>query len=296
MNPSIASLSSKSSSAFEMEGTVVSKELDLIGSDGKKLYAYLWGEPEQAKAIVVLVHGLGEHIQRYQHVAAKFNEHAIAVLSFDQRGHGQTEGKRGLIPSGDQLMDDITSAIKLAREICPGKPVFLFGHSMGSVEVLFYGLTRTEKVTGILATSTPLYLNPASAKQRKLAQLFGKFLPGLTMNNGLDANGLSRDVAVVKNYKEDPLVHPMASVRLANFMFDASDYVLAHAKDWKTPLYLAHGTADPICDIRGTDQFAKDVSGDITYKRWEGLYHETHNELNQDETIAAMVNWVDQRI
>lgn len=274
----------------------MSKQLDLVASDGKKLYTYLWGDPEHAKAIVILVHGLGEHIQRYKHVAASYNERSIAVLGFDQRGHGQTEGKRGLIPSGKQLMDDITSAIKLARELCPGKPVFLYGHSMGSVEVLYYGLTGPEKPAGILATSTPLYLNPASAKKRKLAQLFGKILPGLILNNGLDANGLSRDTSVVEAYKTDPLVHPMASVRLANFMFDASDYVLAHAKEWHTPLYLAHGTADPICDIRGTDQFAKNVSGDITYKRWEGLFHETHNELNQDETIGAMVGWVDQRI
>lgn len=274
----------------------MSKQIGLNASDGKKLYAYLWGEPEQVKAIVILVHGLGEHVQRYKHVAAQFNDHGIALLGFDQRGHGQTEGKRGLIPSGEQLMEDITSAIKLARELCPGKPVFLYGHSMGSVEVLEYGLIGPEKVAGILATSTPLYLNPSSAKQKNLARLVGKFLPGLTMNNGLDANGLSRDTAVVQDYKTDPLVHPLASVRLANFMFDACDYVLAHAKDWHTPLYLAHGTADPICDIRGTDQFAKDAPGDITYKRWEGLFHETHNELNQDETIGTLVSWVEQRI
>ena len=274
----------------------MSEEPILLALDGKKLYCHLWGDPTQAEAIVVLMHGLGEHIQRYKHVAARFTERGIAVLGFDQRGHGQTEGKRGLIPSGQQMVDDITSAIQLARKLCPDKPVFLYGHSMGAVEVLNYGLIGSEKPAGILATSTPLYLNPASAKKRKLAQMFGKFLPGLTLNNGLDANGLSHDPAIVKDYKTDPLVHPMASVRLANFMFDTCDYVLAHAKDWKTPLYLAHGTADPICDICGTDEFAKNASGDITYKRWEGLFHETHNERSQEETISAMVEWVEQRI
>jgi alpha-beta hydrolase superfamily lysophospholipase len=274
----------------------MNEQPDLIASDGKKLYARLRGNPETARAIVVLVHGLGEHILRYCHVAAKFEERGIAFLGFDQRGHGQTEGKRGLIPSGKQLMDDITSALQLARKLCPGKPVFLYGHSLGSIEVLYYGLTGSEKPSGILATSTPLYLNPAAAKQKRLARLVSKVLPGLTLNNGLDANGLSQDTAIVNGYKTDPLVHPMISVRLANFMFDTSDYILAHAREWNIPLYLAHGTADPICDIRGTDQFAHEVSGDITYKRWEGLFHETHNEPSQDETIGAMVNWVDQRI
>jgi len=273
----------------------MNEQPDLIASDGKKLYARFRGNPETAKAVVVLVHGLGEHILRYRHVATKFEERGIAILGFDQRGHGQTEGKRGLIPSGQQMVDDITSALQLARKLCPNKPVFLYGHSMGATEVLNYGLVGPEKPVGILATSSSLFLSPETAKKRKLAQVMGKFLPGLTMNNGLDANGLSHDKAVVADYKSDPLVHPMASVRLANYMFDAGDYVLAHAKDWKIPLYLAHGTADPICDIRGTDRFAQEASGDITYKRWEGLYHETHNELSQDETISAMAGWIEQR-
>ncbi|MEA4812913.1 MAG: alpha/beta hydrolase [Anaerolineaceae bacterium] len=274
----------------------MSEMIELIASDGKKLYTQTWGDPSSAKAAVVLVHGLGEHIQRYNHVAAQYNARNIFVLGFDQRGHGQTQGKRGLIPSAQQMMDDITSAIRLARKLCPGKPVFLYGHSMGSCEVLYYGLTGPEKPAGILATSTPLYLNPSTEGQRKLARLFGKILPGLTIKNGLDANGLSRDKAVVKAYLEDPLVHPMASVRLANFLFDASEYVLAHAKDWNIPLYLAHGSADPICDIRGTEQFASGAPGDLTYKRWEGLYHETHNEPEQTETIPAMADWVESHL
>lgn len=269
---------------------------EILASDGKKLYAKLWGKPETARAIVVLVHGLGEHIRRYDHVAARFVERDIAVLGFDQRGHGQTEGKRGSIPSGQQMLDDISSAMLLAQKLCPGKPVFLYGHSMGSTEVLYYGLVGAVKPAGILATSGSLYLNPETAKKRSLAQFVGKILPNLTLNNGLDLQGLSHDQQVIHDYKNDPLVHPMASVRLANYLFDAGDYVLAHAHDWKLPLYLAHGTADPICDIRGTDQFAKEIQCDLTYKRWEGLFHETHNEPNKDETIAAMADWIEKRI
>ncbi len=272
------------------------RELTLKSSNGETLWGQVWEPEEKARAVIVLVHGLGEHIQRYQHVAEKLNAKGIALLGFDQQGHGKTGGKRGVINSADGLMEDITQAVKLAREHFPGLPVFLYGHSMGAVEVLYYGLNGPEVPTGIIATSPALDTASMSAAQRGLVRLLKNVLPNLAVNNGLPIDGLSRDAASNQAYREDPLVHPKASVRLAAFMMEAAEDVMAKADDWGVPLYLAHGSADPICPIAGSDQFAERLGSKVTYKRWDGCYHETHNEPEKDLVIAAMLDWVESQI
>ncbi len=275
---------------------MTTRELTLKSSNGETLWGQVWEPEEKARAVLVLVHGLGEHIQRYQHVAEKLNAKGIALLGFDQQGHGKTGGKRGVINSAAGLMEDITQALKLARELFPDLPVFLYGHSMGAVEVLYYGLNGPERPTGIIATSPALDTASMSKAQRGLVGLLKNLLPDLAVNNGLPIDGLSHDAASNQAYREDLLVHPKASVRLAAFMMDAAEDVMAKANEWDVPLYLAHGSADPICPVAGSDQFAQQLGSKVTYKRWDGLFHETHNELEKDVVIAAMLDWVEGQI
>jgi alpha-beta hydrolase superfamily lysophospholipase len=243
-----------------------------------------------------LVHGLGEHIQRYQHVAEKANARGFAILGFDQQGHGKSGGKRGVINSAEGLMEDITHAINLAKERFPMLPVFLYGHSMGALEVLYYGLNGSERPAGIIATSPALDTASMSKTQRALVRLLKNILPDLAVNNGLPIDGLSHDAASNQAYRDDPLVHPKASVRLAAFMMEAAEDVMKKAAEWDLPLYLAHGSADPICPVAGSDQFAQILGSKVTYKRWDGLYHETHNEPEKDVVIAAMLDWVESQL
>lgn len=275
---------------------MANQDLSRESSSGVPLWGRVWAPEGNVRAVVVLVHGLGEHIQRYQHVAEKMNARGIALLGFDQQGHGKSGGKRGVINSGQGLMEDITGAIKLAREMYPGLPVFLYGHSMGSLEALYYGLHGTEPLKGIIATSPPLDTNSMSKAQRALVGTLKNLLPNLTVDNGLPIDGLSRDAANNQAYREDPLVHPKASVRLAGFMLEGAEDIMAHAHSWQVPLYLAHGSADPICPVTGSDQFAQRLGAKVTYKRWEGLFHETHNELNKDIVIDAMLDWIDSQL
>lgn len=275
---------------------MITRELSLQSSSGEKLWG-LVGEPaKEPRAGIVLVHGLGEHIQRYQHVADIFNAKGIALLGFDQQGHGKTGGKRGVINSAEGLMEDISQAIKLAKERFPGLPVFLYGHSMGALEVLYYGLNGPEHPAGILATSPALDVASMSKAQRGLVRLLKNILPDLAVNNGLPIDGLSRDAASNQAYRVDPLVHPKASVRLAAFMMEAAEDVMKNANKWNVPLYLAHGSADPICPVAGSDQFAQRLGSKATYKRWDGFYHETHNEPEKDVVIAAMLDWVEAQL
>ncbi len=266
--------------------------------DGLKLYSKVWMSDKPAKALVLLVHGLGEHLERYDHVAKIFNENGFHIYSFDQRGHGKSEGKRGHTPSAQHLMDDILLALqKIREEFGETLPVFLYGHSLGALEVLYFGTKEKAIVKGIIATSPPLELSGTPESKKKLAKFMNNFLPGMTMPNGLDAKGLSHDEEVVKAYQTDPLVHDKISVRLGMFMFEGAEVVLSEANNWQSPLLLMHGTDDPICDIKGSDKFFEQLAyGDVTYKRWEGLYHETHNEPEKAEVIQTMVDWIKQRL
>lgn len=271
-------------------------ELNLKSVNGMELKGKIWGDPASARAIVVLVHGLGEHVGRYEAVAEKFVARGYAIMGFDQQGHGKTDGKRGVIAPNDSLLHDIEAAVLLARQLSSDSPVFLYGHSMGAVEVLYYGLKGKVPVAGVMATSPALDENSLSKAQKTLVSVLKKVMPNLAVDNGLSAEALSRDPKVVDAYKHDPLVHPKASVGLAAFMADAAEYLRGHTEDWHLPLYLAHGSDDAICPIAGVEKFAAQAGDQVTFKRWEGLFHETHNEPEKDEVIAAMLDWLDAQV
>lgn len=271
-------------------------EFELKASDGVKLKGRIWGDPLKAKALILLIHGLGEHIRRYDHVAAAFEARGLCLIGYDQRGFGRSGGRKGHIPSEEQFMADITQAIHFAKSKNVQVPLFLYGHSMGAMEVLFYGLKYKPNVKGVLATSPLLDVNDIDPKKVKLMKLMVKILPGLAVKNDLALDGLSRDVEVVQAYRKDRLVHDKISVQLGKFIYDAPQYVLEHAREWTLPLYLAHGTEDLICPIRGSDAFFEKANGPILYKRWDGLYHETHNEPEKDTIIGAMMDWIETQI
>jgi Lysophospholipase len=272
------------------------RESYITASDGLRLYIRSWGCAQEARAVVVLLHGVGEHCQRYDHVAERFCERGFRVLGYDRRGHGRSDGRQGVIGSVDQLVADFSQVIALARTENPGLPVFLYGHSMGALGVLYYSLREKPRVKGIIATSPPLDTRTMTKSQKLLVRVLDPILPNLTVPSGLEQAAISRDSTVIQAYKEDPLVHDKVSVRLGAYLNSAPDYVLEHANEWTLPLYLAHGTADRICPISGSDTFASKVQTPITYQRWEGLYHETHNEPEKERVIGTMLDWIDSQL
>jgi alpha-beta hydrolase superfamily lysophospholipase len=266
-------------------------------SDGKPLFVKIWGEPADCKACILLVHGLGEHIERYEHVASMAVERGLCMIGYDQRGHGQTEGKRGVIGKPTQLMDDLQEILGYAQSLCGDKSIFLYGHSLGALEVLYFGLTAKPNIAGVIATSPPLATETTSKSQKVLVGILKGILPNITVPNALNTSQLSRDEQIVKAYVNDPLVHDQASVALGAFLIDGAEYVLAHAGEWRLPLFLAHGSADGICPIAGSKNFMKATKPDapISFKIWDGAYHETHNEPDKDIAITAFLDWIDEQ-
>lgn len=273
-------------------------EFTTSSPDNTSFYFQGWQTETPAKAVVCLVHGLGEHSGRYAHVAEALNAAGYTLFGFDLRGHGKSGGARGHTPTYDVLMDDIGRLLDEAAARYPDRPRFLYGHSLGGNLVLNYGLRRKPAIAGVISTSPGLRVtNPLPPLQIALARVMNKLQPGMQIANGLALDGLARDPEVIRAYTHDPLVHNKISVRLATGMLDAGEWAIVHAAEFPLPLLLVHGTADTLTSARATEEFAAKVpAGRCTLKLWEGFYHETHNEPEKAEVLAYMVNWLHGRL
>lgn len=253
-------------------------------SDGSKVFVQYW-KPEAVKAVVIQVHGLGEHSGRYQHVADTLAENGIALLAYDHVGHGKSGGIRGHIPSYVQLMDEVDLAMAKARAVFGEAPIILYGHSWGGNIALNFILRRKPSIQAAIITSPWLKLpTEPPAIQVFLGGLMKNIWPSFTQNTNLDHNLLTHDPAVNQAYKTDPLVHGKISA-LNFFESDAAaKYALQRASSYSNPTLFMHGTADGITDVEGTKQFSSKATN-AKFIPWEGLYHEIHNETSHQDLV-----------
>ena len=252
-------------------------------------------EADNSKAIVVLVHGIGEHCERYDHVAKRFNEHGFSFVSFDLRGHGKSNGKRGHIASYDVMMNEIEMVIKKAMEKYEDLPCFLYGHSMGGNLVLNFGLRKKLNLKGVLATSPWVKLvNEPSSFKRKMLYFLANITPSVLMDNGLDANDISHDKNVVNDYVSDKLNHSKVSIKLAAEADKAAIWALENGSKFPYPLLIVHGTSDKMTSHLGSKEFVEKVGQKANLKLWDGLFHETHNEPNNKDVIEYNIDWMEK--
>jgi alpha-beta hydrolase superfamily lysophospholipase len=263
-------------------------------NDGLNIQAVEWIPEVKIKAVVALVHGVGEHALRYQYVAQKFTDAGYLLSGFDLRGHGRSEGPRGHAPSYDALMDDINKSIDEATTKHPGLPLFLYGHSLGGNLVLYFSITRKADVKGAIVTSPGLgTAEPVKGATLALGKIMYKLMPTFKINNGLDRSGLARDPEVERKYSSDPLVHPFISARLGLDFLESGQFILNNADKIHWPLLVMQGSADRLVSPDLTRQFAGRAPKElVTYKEWEGYYHELHNEPEKDQVIQVMLDWL----
>jgi alpha-beta hydrolase superfamily lysophospholipase len=253
-----------------------------------------------ARGTIVIVHGLGEHIGRYAHVAARLNASGWRVVGYDQRGHGASPGGRGRIAAADDLLADLAAVIDVVRGEAGG-PLVLLGHSLG-------GLVVARFVAGGLETPRPAWhrdvdalvmSSPAldlgmTATQRALLATLERLTPNVGVANGLDADAISRDAAVVAAYRADPLVHDRIAPRLARFLADAGAHVRAQAPRWRVPTLLLYAGSDRCVVPAGSAAFAAAApAGVVTTQAFASLFHEIFNEPEQDEVLSILATWLD---
>ncbi len=266
-------------------------------ADGIDIYGCEWPVKE-ARAVVGIIHGLGEHCHRYDPLADYFRSQGYGVVGYDQPGYGRSGGKRGHIAHYDRLLDGVGNLLLQCERRYNDLPVFLYGHSMGGNILLNYLIQRHPDISGAVVSAPHIRLafRPRAASVI-MARMARKILPGLTQSNGLATEFLSRDPNVEKAYKEDELVHDRISVSMALGLIDAANYLNRYSGAISIPLLLMHGKEDRITDPAGTAEFARRVTGpDISLHLWEKLYHELHNEPERQQVFSYVNAWLQPRM
>lgn len=262
---------------------------------GETIFGQEWQPQQSPRAAVVLVHGLGEHSSRYQHVAEYLTGAGYALLALDLPGHGKTTGARGYT-SFAEMTGEVTALLAEARQRYPGLPLFIYGHSMGGALTLHMVLRTQPAIAGAIVTGPGLQAGePVPAGKVVLSRVMSVLYPALAVANGLDTNNLSSDPQVVEAYLQDPLVHTRISVLLGQDILTKGKWIQAHAPEWRVPLLLMQGLDDHIVSQAAVTEFLKGVPAEyLTYRPWQGLRHELHNEPQQKEVLRVMVDWLNQ--
>lgn len=271
----------------------------LTAQDGTHLVVVDWPLSKgPVRGVVLIVHGLGEHAWRYDHVAERLNSWGFAVRAYDQFGHGESMGQRGALPSEDRLLSDLAEVVDESRfRMSASTPLILLGHSMGGLVAGRFVAQARRPVQALVLSSPALDpgLNPF---QKLLLAVLPRIAPDLRVGNGLDARFISHDPAVVAAYKADPLVHDRISARLALFIAQNGPATVAAAPSWTVPTLLMYAGDDRLVQPQGSRRFAQAAPPDVVTARcFDGLYHEIFNELapQREQVFAELQRWLDAR-
>jgi len=271
------------------------KEYTSITTRDNLKIAIFSNQLKSEKGLILITHGMGEHANRYGHMANFFSNEGFAVMAFDIRGHGCSEGKRGHAPGYDYLMDDLDRVYLKVKTDYPSLPIFLFGHSMGGNLVLNFLLRKQKELNGAIVTGPYLRLGFEPPKWKIiLAKLSANIWPSLSQPTELELDALSRNQDVIHKYEDDELVHDrITSAFFVNVHF-AGQYAISHANEIKTPLLIMHGEDDRLTSPEGSKEFASNANSNVHLKLWKGLYHELHNEPEKKEVFQYELEWIEE--
>lgn len=266
--------------------------------DGLNIALYDWPLPSRRRprGVVLIVHGLGEHAWRYDPLAQRLNRWGFMVRAYDQRGHGDSGGQRGVLPDDDALLDDLAEVLDDTRKHLAQPwacPLILLGHSMGGLVAATWVL-RGDVPVDALVLSSPALDAGIGAFQKRLIALLDRWAPNLTLSNGLDPRQISHDPAVVDAYRKDKRVHDRISARLARFIDASGPPVVAAAPTWNVPTLLLYAGADRLVRPEGSRAFAAVAPRNVVNSQClEGQFHEIFNEADPSAAYGALKAWLD---
>jgi lysophospholipase len=268
------------------------------GVGGRAIFWRSWSPDDApARAVIVLVHGLGEHSGRYDHVAARLVGEGYSVHTADHRGHGRSDGPRAFIEDMDNVVADIDTLVDRATADHPVVPVFMLGHSMGGLIALRYALAHQERLAGLILSAALAQLDAVPRPLELIGRTLSVIAPRAPLI-AIDPNLVSRDAGVVEAYRSDPLVHhgkvpARTAAQLADSVRRFPDTVRAIT----VPTLILYGTTDGLCSPAGSVMLGERIgAADKTVKAYDGLFHEILNEPEREAVLDDVVAWLAARV
>lgn len=278
-------------------GSVVPTRIEVRLGRREVLPGRLWAA-EQPRALVAVLHGIGEHCGRYAALASDLAEAGYSVAAVDLPGHGEAPGPRGDMRSWTTVRDNVvhalwTAPLALAVDIAD-LPRILFGHSMGAVLALDYALAHPRELTAVAVSAVALRSAMPPWWKLALANVARVTSPSLGFPTDLEEAAMSRDPEVVRARAEDPLMHDRASPRLYFAFNEARQRVLRDARRLSVPVLMMHGDADRVVDPAGAAEFAAAAPpGLVTHIVYPGGYHEIFNDVSREKAKSDLLEWME---
>jgi alpha-beta hydrolase superfamily lysophospholipase len=267
------------------------------GEGGLEIYWQAWlPEGAEPRAVVVLAHGASEHSGRYAWTGEQLTSRGYAMYAIDHRGHGRSAGDRAVIDRMRNAVEDVHTLVERAVAAHPGRPVVLLGHSMGGAVALSYTVEHEDALDALVLSAPLAALEAASPVQRVAGRVLSVIAPKLGVV-GIDSTAVSRDPKVVEDYDADDLnYHGKLPARTVAELTSAIDGYPEAVKRLELPMLVMHGTADRLTPIAGSEMVVENAaSGDKTFKRYDGLFHELLNEPERQEVLDDIAAWLDER-
>ena len=243
-------------------------------------------------ASVLLVHGLGEHSGRYEHVGDQMSVAGLDVHAYDHRGNGGSGGRRGHVDRWSQYHDDLEDRLRAVRATARARPVVLYGHSMGGLVVLGYLFDERPKPDLVVLSAPGLDTTIASWK-KTLAPVLAPIVPTLAVPNGIDGTTLSRDPSVAQKVKADPLAAKASTARFAAEALVEQARVRRDYARLTVPTLVLHGLDDGLVPARASEVLA--TLPIVERRTYPGLRHELHNEPEGPDIVDEIIAWIRAR-
>jgi alpha-beta hydrolase superfamily lysophospholipase len=280
-----------------MSGIVTHAEGRFAGRGGLSLFRQSWRPVGHPRAVVINLHGLGDHSGLYPALVDYLVGRDLAIHTFDLRGNGRSAGTRGHVGEWREYREDLAGFFALVGRDDPGRPVFLIGNSLGGLIALEYALHTPAGLRGVIAVSAPLGQLSVPAPLLALGRVMSRVWPRFSLETGMDLSGLARDPAVAEQVLADPFFHRRGTARLSTEVTAAIARVQAGAGSFTLPLLVLHGSDDRMVPPAGSLRFAaRAASPDKRLIEYPGAYHALFADVGREQALADVAGWIEARL